>query len=352
MKSLEDRISFLESQCRSDSDEASALASWKSHEGFPLFEDECLEDYSDNFAPLLPVPANDGEQMFVSSEDLVIDSPTSPRTAESALDELSAIIWKMGINEDGEARFTGPSNSLNIPGVPISRGRPLPTVTTNFPSSPSGRYTQLEWEYYSKLFFEKVNPYFQFFPDDDIEMLLTSVEFEPTQRLVRHAILVSGALQSTDGFAENTIEQNIVAASDLALHCSRTSPSEILVTAFSILAVCELTLDNFNTGWMYNCMAGAISSHLALHASSLETLTDNTAQQTLASSVRLRAFWSYFFVDRIATTLLGRYCTTPWQRVNVPLLITTGVEDRDLDERVFEHQCRLWRIHDRYMDQM
>jgi hypothetical protein len=352
VKSLEDRIGFLESLCRSNLDDASALASWKSPEEFPLFEDDCPEGYSDSFTPPLPVPPNDAEQIFTPSENLVFDSPTTSRTAESAMDELSAIIWKMDINEDGEARFTGPSNSLNIPGVPISRGRPLTTATPICIFPPNEQYTQREWEYYSTLFFEKVNPFFQFFPDDNIEMLLASVEFEPTQRLVRHAILVSGALQSTGGFAENTIEQNIVAASDLTLHCSRASPSEILVTAFSILAVSELTMDNFNTGWMYNCMAGAMSSHLALHASNLETLTDNTPQQTLASSVRLRAFWSYFFVDRIATTLLGRYCTTPWQRVNVPLLKTAGVESRDLDEMVFEHQCRLWRIHDRYMDQM
>lgn len=332
-------------------DDPSALRSWESPQKSTFSEDEYFEGGSDDFASPVPVPPDDAE-ISVPSKGVETDALTTPGNTDAALDELAAVVWKLDINEDGEARFTGPSNSLNIPGMPTSRGRPIATTTPLRATSPNQTYNQLEWEYYSGLFFEKVNPYFQFFPNDNIEMLLASIESKRAQRLVRHAILVSGALQSTGGFAENTIEQNIIAASELALHCSRTCPSEILVTAFSILAVNELTLDNYNMGWMYNCMAGAISSHLALHASNLESLAENTLQQVLTSSVRLRAFWSYFLVDRIATTLLGRYCTTPWRRVNVPLLTSSGVGHRHLDEVVFEHQCRLWNIHDRFMDQM
>lgn len=273
---------MLESQCKDDLNDVSALGSWGSHQHSTFSEDEYFEGGSESFASPVLLPSDDAE-ISVSSKDVETDAPTILEKTDTALDELAAVVWKLDINEDGEARFTGPSNSLNIPGMPTSRGRPIATLTPLRVTSPNQTYSQLEWEYYSGLFFEKVNPYFQFFPNDDIETLLASVESQRTQKLIRHAILVSGALQSTDGFAENTIEKNIVAASELALHCSRASPSEILVTALSILAVNELTLDNYNMGWMYNCMAGAISSHLALHASSLVSLADNTPQQVLTA---------------------------------------------------------------------
>lgn len=57
--------------------------------------------------------------------------------------------------------------------------------------------------------------------------------------------------------------------------------------------------------------------------------------------------------NRIATSILGRNCTVPWRRVRVPAYSTTFAKTAmSLEQVVFDQQCRLWNIHDEYMDQM
>lgn len=55
----------------------------------------------------------------------------------------------------------------------------------------------------------------------------------------------------------------------------------------------------------------------------------------------------------IATSLCGQVCAIPWRRVRAESY-TSVIEGRQasFEERVFDMQCELWALHDRYMDQM
>lgn len=61
----------------------------------------------------------------------------------------------------------------------------------------------------------------------------------------------------------------------------------------------------------------------------------------------------HIHANRIATSLLGRHPLIPWQRVYASrYLDVLGPELPKVDEIVFDSQCRLWFIHDKYMDQI
>jgi hypothetical protein len=54
----------------------------------------------------------------------------------------------------------------------------------------------------------------------------------------------------------------------------------------------------------------------------------------------------------MATSILGRNCMIPWRRVDVPTLDTILHSTATVDEAASDHQCKLWFLHDQFMDQM
>jgi hypothetical protein len=289
---------------------------------------------------------------------------------DSAVNDLSTIIWRLNLDHDG---FTGPSSNLCVPGNDTARHErrngidgppksPLETSGLESPTSSEVLFDLQVWKYSSALFLDVVNPAFQFFETgEQLEAIITGCPSRHTETLLRCAVVVAGALYSDHRRpeVEQVVREAVATTERLSLFCSRSTPSEHLVTAFSILALRELSLQNANMGWMFNSMAGAMVNHLALHATDLEVLGDASEPRHKApaatSSNRSRAFWSFFLVDRIATTVLGRNCTVPWRRLRVAYPTTGRPRPNaqpDVDALAFNHQCRLWDIHDRFMDQM
>jgi hypothetical protein len=67
---------------------------------------------------------------------------------------------------------------------------------------------------------------------------------------------------------------------------------------------------------------------------------------------RVRTFWAYFSVDRMATSIVGINCTIPWHRVRSREFSTILSAEATLNEIAFDHECRMWHLWDSSMDQV
>ncbi|KAI8687498.1 Zn(2)-C6 fungal-type domain-containing protein [Fusarium keratoplasticum] len=170
-------------------------------------------------------------------------------------------------------------------------------------------------------------------------------------------ILAAGALFSDDSESKALGDKMADYAESVILQICRERPSVETVQAFSILCWRELGLDNENMAWMYDSMAASLALHLGLTVSSLENLDKSGRRETAgvrapsSQPLRIRALWSTLLLDRIATSMRGRNCIIPRRRVQSSTF-ATATPDPSQDEVVFDHHCRLWFIHDQYMDRI
>jgi hypothetical protein len=202
--------------------------------------------------------------------------------------------------------------------------------------------------YLADLFLENINPDHQFVKSRTNEFLI-GFPYQSYELVFLHsAILAAGATFSDredagligDSFAEY--------AESLAFTCCRRSPSLAVVQGLCILSWRSLALGRDQFGWMYISMAAGIAVHLRLHVLALDETT--TLQ---ASSEDIQTFWMFFIIDRTAISILGRNCALSWRRVNVPDFETSFCSPTaDLAQISFAWQCKLWYLHDQYMDQM
>ncbi|KAF2808829.1 uncharacterized protein BDZ99DRAFT_499213 [Mytilinidion resinicola] len=289
------------------------------------------------------------------NEDLHVRSPgdkaISERRLPSAIDEMSAMIWKMNICEDGTSTFTGPSGNFCFE---PPAGRMLPVVQSRVHPSKSAARTDYLQDHSLKeelisLFMTKVNSYHQF-----VNPFLKSAEETngPDLHLLRISMCTAGSSYSQrpdasavgQAFAEN--------AENIALTCCRTLPSLSTVQALSILCWYELGQDHDNMAWVYNSTASAVALHLGLHVIGFERLAGGVSSNAADQHERIRTFWSLSLMDRIATSTLGRQCVMPWRRTRVPSLLDILDHSAGPDEIAFGHQCKLWFLHDQFMDQI
>ncbi|KAI1523332.1 C6 transcription factor, partial [Pyrenophora tritici-repentis] len=152
--------------------------------------------------------------------------------------------------------------------------------------------------------------------------------------------------------AESTIDIGKVFATQaekILQQCYRAYPGVVVVETLLILGWRELTLDNDNMAWMYNCMCSGLTTHLGLHA---VTLQDNASTPSKRQSSRIIAFWRSFWFDRIATFSLGRHCVIPVKRIRTRFPKSTYPSSMSLSQLVFDHECRFLMIFDTFMEQI
>jgi hypothetical protein len=117
-------------------------------------------------------------------------------------------------------------------------------------------------------------------------------------------------------------------------------------------------------------MAASLVTHMGLHAGALEYLNSESRSVPTVThgKERLQTFWQFFLVDRyvnknymtstilylvrMATSMLGRQCTIPWKRVMTSPFESILDTNSTFDKIAFDHQCKLWMLHDQFMDQM
>ncbi|RDW70960.1 hypothetical protein BP6252_07523 [Coleophoma cylindrospora] len=204
--------------------------------------------------------------------------------------------------------------------------------------------------YLADLFLEHINPDHQFVVYRSNEFVI-GYPYQSYELVFLHnAILATGAAFSDRDDAELIGDSFAEYAESLAFICCRRSPSLAVVQGLSILSWRSLALGRDQFGWMYISMAAGIAVHLRLHVLALDEITRGSLQ---ASPEEIQTFWMFFIIDRTAISILGRNCALSWRRVNVPDFETTFCNPTaDLSQISFAWQCKLWYLHDQYMDQI
>ncbi|PYH46223.1 uncharacterized protein BP01DRAFT_338683 [Aspergillus saccharolyticus JOP 1030-1] len=296
------------------------------------------------------------------------DTSTIPDNMTTAIEDVSALIWRMSLESNGEQAFVGPSGNFCFPvdswDSKEARGE-KPTAVSDITSVARG--LGLSWldrvdvmarsRYLLDHFVRYVNPIHQFL-DGELLSRLHGDSLSSELRLIKTAAMAAGAVYSDDLPSRTVGEEAAAIVDAMALQLCRQSPSVSTVQALSIMSWRELGLEQHNMAWMYNSMCASMALHLGLPVHIAEDGKEsnrgdvNAGRKSEMHHLRLRALWSSVFMDRIATSLLGRNCMLPWRRIDAQSFISTVGPTPSLDELAFDHQCRLWFIHDQYMDRI
>ncbi|KAF4634816.1 hypothetical protein G7Y89_g3285 [Cudoniella acicularis] len=296
------------------------------------------------------------------------DVEFEPQFSSSAVEEVSALVWRMNIGAVGEPTFTGPSGNFCFPTSPAASSmgpNSKPTEINTMSVLPDTTLYSQDSEMKQRLvdlFMEHINPFQQFVQSSTLFL----VEFYPLEdqnlNLLYSAIFAAGACYAQGADAKQAGDVFAAHAESIALKSCRSSPSIIGVQALSILAWRELSQEHNNIAWIYNSMAGSLATALGLHAIGLQDLSNPTYRLELQNrESRIRTFWAFFLMDRsvpfraifsIATSILGRNCSVPWRCVEVPDMDSVLGAGASINDIAFSHQCKLWYLHDKFMDQI
>ncbi|KAL2848586.1 hypothetical protein BJY01DRAFT_233883 [Aspergillus pseudoustus] len=294
-----------------------------------------------------------------------------PPGMTTAIDDISALVWRMSIDNNGDASFIGPSGNFCFPVAHWDYSGPQ--YGKNATTSPgrggifSEATIQVLWSdqvgtqsvasHLLDVFARCINPIHQFVGCETLDQLRGD-NLGPGLRLIKAAALAAGALFADDAQSKALGGEAAAIVDAAALQHCRQSPDISTIQALSIMSWRELGLEQHNMAWMYNSMCASLVLHLGLSVSiTPEIEAAGSGSGTLSGEsntqkTRLRTLWSSVFMDRIATSLLGRNCLLQWKRINAPSFLSAVGASPSVDELAFDHQCRLWFIHDQYMDIM
>ncbi|PWY90288.1 hypothetical protein BO94DRAFT_584301 [Aspergillus sclerotioniger CBS 115572] len=316
------------------------------------------------FVPILDEDNPLGQQQSHARSD---DAAAIPPNMATAIEDVSALMWRLSIGSSGEESFIGPSGNFcfpiaycDDPDVRVEK-----TTATSSPGLAPGM--ELLWSDQANMssvihhlldrFSQLINPIHQFLDGETLDQIHGN-NLSPGLRLVKTAVVAAGALFSDDANGKAFGDEAAAVVDAVALQLCRQSPSISTIQTLSIMCWRELGLEQHNMAWMYNSMCASLALHLGLPVSASEDIGlsspehDTLFRESRVRDVRLRSLWSSVFMDRIATSLLGRTCMLPWKRIKAHSFISSIGPSPSLDELAFDHQCRLWFIHDQYMDRI
>ncbi|PYH94821.1 hypothetical protein BO71DRAFT_419028 [Aspergillus ellipticus CBS 707.79] len=292
----------------------------------------------------------------IADEAEHISAPSTSRP--KAIDDVSALMWCMKIEDSGEPTFIGPSGNFCFPVAPHiskttrtnSSGKPMRTGFLDNSIDPQRLYAS-ETTHRKNLidiFIRLINPVHQFLNIASISQIQQD-NLSPQHDLVQTAVLAAGALLSDDPASDafgcvmaSKVEESV-------LQSCRQYPSVLVIQALSIMCWRELALDQHNMAWMYNSMCGSMLLHLGIPAISLHNPKDyevelgDQSPNLNTHSIQLRALWSSVFLDRYAAVAAVRTSC---------LHLILSRSSSFLNALAFDHHCRLWFIHDQYMDRI
>ncbi|KAJ4214579.1 hypothetical protein NW759_010134 [Fusarium solani] len=347
-----DYIATLEAQAEALKAEVRRLGNLVTDSTIPKHICDILEETHDT--ENAPSQLDTKIQQISEEIDYTGDSP--------AIHDISDLTWRLRIDESGETTFIGPSGNFCFPVSHPPRGevkRKTDADDDHIQEPVTLRLdpnTSRVARHLVSLFTAFVNPVHQFVDQTRLGSLEDNPHFN-TVDILTCTILAAGALFSDDSESKSLGDKMAQNAESTILQIYRERPSVETVQALSILCWRELGLDNENMAWMYNSMAASLALQLGLTVSSLENLDKSGTRETAgvrapsSQPLRIRVLWSTLLLDRIATSMMGRNCIIPWKRVQA-LTFATATPDPSQDEIVFDHHCRLWFIHDQYMDRI
>ncbi|POR33132.1 Arylacetonitrilase [Tolypocladium paradoxum] len=187
----------------------------------------------------------------------------------SAVNDVSSMMWRMTIRDDGETSFTGPSGNFCFPTVrhdivstTNSTEKVPPTINIYETTKPT--VNQSSREHLFDLFSRSINQTHQFVDSFTIELL--KIQTPSNMELLECAILAAGTVLSNTSESRILEDGHSSYARTIALHqCSR-NPDVYTVQALGILFWRELALDEENMAWMYlECHYGVPSDTFQHH---------------------------------------------------------------------------------------
>ena len=177
-----------------------------------------------------------------------------PTSFDSAVDDLSSLVWKMSIGPGGQPSFTGPSGNF------AALDEPRETEAVNSLHSIATRREEIDLddadtrEQLFGLFMEHINPYHQFLDNLSVfssqstyPLVGLSTEFRT------NAVLAAGACYASSDRAALLGQAYATRAEEMMLRCCRDNPSLALVQGLAILTWRELSLGREHTAWVNNC---------------------------------------------------------------------------------------------------
>lgn len=268
--------------------------------------------------------------------------------SETAMEELSVMMWRTNIGDGVTIINDGSTGSDH-------RVENTLTATSSRPVTVPD--TILSYCENSKLlhdiancFLENINAEHQFTSYKTTDFLLSYPNQRSDLLFLHSAILASGAVFSYIPEQDHIGDEFARFAESLIFTCFRESPSIAIVQGLCILSERALALGRDHFGWTFISMAAGMSVHLRLHVLALD---ECEARSWKPSREDIRTFWMFYMTDRSAISILGRNCALPWRRVNVPNFdATIDLSTADISEISFAWQCKMWYVHDNYMDQM
>lgn len=277
--------------------------------------------------------------------------PDSEERLASAVDEVSAMIWKIDLGADGRPQFTGPSGNFTFQSAPTIVEKASTTSSGEQPTL-SHFDTLVVKQEFTDHFINHVNVYHQFIEACQIIELDSGLSNSSDGDLLQNAIHLAGSRFSLRPDADRIGRVFMEDFEAKVLQTCRSHPSSLVVQALCIASWYCLACSHDNMAWMYLHMASAINLQLGLHVTALQNLHNPARIKSPTNARLLRILWSFALQDRILTAMLGRQCSLPWKRIKAQDFSETLSPDATLEEVTFGHQCRLWYLLDQYLDQM
>ncbi|KAF9876404.1 hypothetical protein CkaCkLH20_06347 [Colletotrichum karsti] len=303
-------------------------------------------------AELADAVANEGSTVHFRG-DLDNATPTgkdaqSQERSQRAMEELCVMLWRTNVG-DGVTIINDPTTGSRYDLEAAQQLAPSAHFTPPDNVLAYCRQGGLIYEM-AETFLQNINREHQFTPYTTTDFLQRYPYQDPDEAFLHSCIIATGTTFSLRPDAMKIGDTFGQFAESLAFTCCRQNPTVKVIQGLSMMSWRSLALGRDHFGWIFISMAAGMCVHLRLHVMALD---ECEARQLEASEEDIRTFWMFYIIDRTAISILGRNCALPWRRVNVPSFDTTFESSTaDLAQISFAWQCKLWYLHDQYMDQV
>lgn len=183
----------------------------------------------------------------------------------TAIEDVSALVWRMSLDNNGDASFIGPSGNFCFPithwdAADFREKRKAAATPTG--STSGAAYIPAPWSdpvnvpgitnYLLDLFASLINPIQQFVDSETLDTLRGD-NLDPGLRLVKSAALAAAALFADDAQSKAIGDEAATAFDKVALQLCRDLPEISMIQSLSIMSWREIGLEQHNMAWMYNC---------------------------------------------------------------------------------------------------
>lgn len=202
-----------------------------------------------------------GEEETQYQEKAIPDPLASSLERPCPLEDMSALMWHMQLDDTGKKAFIGPSGNFCFPVDPpktdagdgASPSSSLQSRETPPEENPRFHDEAQITSHLLNIFQQYINP-IHFFVDHDTLVDIRRENLKPELTLVKYAAIAAASLLADDEGSKVFGNETASAVDTVLLSACREFPGVWAVQALSIMCWRELGLEHHNMAWMYNCM--------------------------------------------------------------------------------------------------